>query len=759
MGIRFAAARCVSALSTFGLKHVFRRPAANFPGKIALYVDPSLLADLRGKLARGSIMVVGTNGKTTVTNLLADVLERSGARVVCNRTGANLDSGVSTALLHAKQADWGVFESDELWLAKMTPQLRPTYVLLLNLFRDQLDRCGEIDRIQDSIVGALAASPETVLVYNADDPLCATIAHRAAEAPGREKTRSIAFGVAESMGLAQNTVADAAMCQLCSSMFDYDFRQYGQLGSWHCPTCGFSRPALDYAARDVALDAAGLAFDIARPEPAAGDPSVPWPVHASFNGAYMVYNLLAVGVAADLLACPQDALHRAIDEFDPKNGRLQEYSLAGRRVLLNLAKNPTGFNQNLKIIERDTAPKAVAFFINDKEADGHDISWLWDIDFEELSHQRGCAVFAGGIRARDMQVRLKYAGIEADVVESPEDFLSRVAALPREMSAYAIANYTALPAVKAALDAAEGSNGGAAAGEQVARGGELASTGVPASASDEGESLETPKASEGEDASRVDAGDKARPVVIAHMFPDLLNLYGDGGNVRILSERLKRRGIPVCVKRVEYGESIDLNDVDLVFLGGGPDREQKLASGELLRMKEGLRAFVEGDGALLAICGGYQILGKTWLLGDEEVPGLGIVDIETKRPGTSADRLIDNIALSSPLAAHPVVGYENHAGRTYLGSGLSPFGKVVSSTGHGNNDNDGADGVLYKKLVGTYLHGPLLSKNPEVADWLLRAACGRWAARTGCDAPELAALDDAPELAANDEMARRLGAK
>ena len=753
MGIRFAAARCVSALSTFGLKHVFRRPAANFPGKIALYVDPRLLADLRGKLALGSIMVVGTNGKTTVTNLLADVLERSGMRVVCNRTGANLDSGVSTALLHAKPADWGVFESDELWLAKMTPQLRPTYVLLLNLFRDQLDRCGEIDRIQDSIVGALAASPETVLVYNADDPLCATIAHRAAETPGREKTRSIAFGVAESMGLAQNTVADAAMCQLCSSMFDYDFRQYGQLGAWHCPTCGFKRPVLDYAARNVELDAAGLSFDIARPEPAAGDPSVPWPVHASFNGAYMVYNLLAVGVAADLVACQKDALQRAIDEFDPKNGRLQEYSLAGRRVLLNLAKNPTGFNQNLKIIERDTAPKAVAFFINDKEADGHDISWLWDIDFEELSRQRGCVVFAGGIRARDMQVRLKYAGIEAEVVESPEGFLSRVAALPREMSAYAIANYTALPAVKAALDAAESAGGELAVAEVASCEGGLASAGLPADGSREGS---TPAPLEGQG----DAGeaDGASPVVIAHMFPDLLNLYGDGGNVRILRERLARRGIPVRVKRVEYGESIDLGDVDLVFLGGGPDREQKLASGELLRMKEGLRAFVEEGGALLAICGGYQILGKTWLLGDEEVPGLGIVDIETKRPGTSADRLIDNIALSSPLAAHPVVGYENHAGRTYLGSGLSPFGKVVSSTGHGNNDGDDADGVLYKNLVGTYLHGPLLSKHTEVADWLLRAACDRWSARTGCDAPELGSLDDAPELAANDEMARRLGA-
>ena len=145
MSIRFAAAQAVSSISTWGLKHVFRRPAANFPGKIALYVDPRLLANLRGKLTRGSIMVVGTNGKTTVTNLLADVLEGSGVRVVCNRTGANLDSGVSTALLHAKEADWGVFESDELWLKKMTPQLKPTYVLLLNLFRDQLDRCGEID--------------------------------------------------------------------------------------------------------------------------------------------------------------------------------------------------------------------------------------------------------------------------------------------------------------------------------------------------------------------------------------------------------------------------------------------------------------------------------------------------------------------------------------------------------------------------------------------------------------------------------------
>ena len=759
MSIRFAAAQAVSSISTWGLKHVFRRPAANFPGKIALYVDPRLLANLRGKLTRGSIMVVGTNGKTTVTNLLADVLEGSGVRVVCNRTGANLDSGVSTALLHAREADWGVFESDELWLKKMTPQLKPTYVLLLNLFRDQLDRCGEIDRIQDSIVEALAASPETILVFNADDPLCATIAKRASELPGRERTRQIAFGVSESMGLAQNTVSDATMCQLCSSMFEYDFRQYGQLGAWHCPTCGFSRPSLDFAAQNVELGERELSFDIARPQPNAGESAPARPIRAAFSGAYMVYNLLAVGVAADLVGCGNDAIQAAIESFDPKNGRLQRYSVEGRSILLNLAKNPTGFNQNLKIIEKDASPKAVAFFINDKEADGRDISWLWDIDFEELSRQEGCVVFAGGIRGNDMQVRLKYAGIPSKVVKNTQEFLDELAKLPHEMNAYAIANYTALPSVKSALDAAESEADDPTNCEAGDPARETPCSNSPRFAAElRAEPLAQGRS--GVDGAESPAQAQERtPIVIAHMFPDLLNLYGDGGNVRILSERLVWRGIPVQVKRVEHGESVDLGDVDLVFLGGGPDREQKLASAELMRMKDELAAYVKEDGPVLAICGGYQILGKTWLLGDEEVPGLDIVGIETRRPGTSADRLIDNIVLSSPLATHPVVGYENHAGRTYLAEGVKPFGAVVSSVGHGNNDADKADGALYLNVLGTYLHGPLLSKNPEIADWLLAAACERHARRTGESTPALARLDDAEELAANAFMADKAGAK
>ena len=722
MGLQFAAARAVSAVSTWGLKHVFHRPAANFPGKIALYADPRVIADLAPRLQKGSVCVVGTNGKTTVTNLLADALETAGQRVVCNRTGANLDSGVATALLHAREADWGVFECDELWLAKILPHLQANYVVLLNLFRDQLDRVGEIDRIQESIAGALATSPKTTLVFNADDPLCAAIAERVGNP-------TVAFGVYEDLHLPQNTVADAQMCQRCSAMLEYAYRQYGQLGSYCCPACGFARPSLDCAARDVHLGADGLSF-------AAHGPRGDAEIEAPFSGAYMVYNLLATWAAADLVSVPAEALQRAIDAFDPRNGRLQEFAVAGRRTLLNLAKNPTGFNQNIKIILQDEGPKAVAFFVNDKEGDGRDVSWLWDIDFEELAGQSGLRVFAGGIRKNDVQVRLKYAGLDAALVDDAAGMFAQLDGLPADARAYVIANYTALPPVHAELGRL--ADGGQAAGAPLSPkpSGGLSGTGGAQAAEDD-----------------------AAPLVIAHLFPDLLNLYGDGGNVKVLERRARERGIPVEVRRVNHGEHVDLAGVDLVFLGGGPDREQRLASEDLMRMRDDLHAYVEDDGVLLAICGGFQILGHEWLLGEEVVKGLGLVDMTTERaPGGSGNRLIGNIALRSPLADQAVVGYENHAGRTHLGTGVEAFGDVASSTGHGNNDSDKRDGVRYKNVVGTYLHGPLLPKNPQVADALLIRALERRARRAGVPAPELAPLDDAVENAANEYVRNRLNA-
>lgn len=737
MGLRFTLAKTAGAVSTWGLRHVAHRPAANLPGKIALAIDPALLGELAGKCTEGSVITVGTNGKTSTNNLLADVFEAAGRTIICNRTGANLAAGISSALLQQPAAQWGVFECDELWLAHVLPRLRSNYVLLLNLFRDQLDRCGEIDRIQTSIASALAASPDTVLIYNADDPLCARIADAV-------DNRSIPFGLSESMNLAQNTVADAQMCQKCDGMIQYRYRQYGQLGDYFCEQCDFARPKLAYAGRDIALGAGGVAMEICGPK-ACERVRTPQPT------PYAAYNLVAAYALCRETGVPTADFQRAVDAFNPRNGRLQRYRLGGRDVLLNLAKNPTGFNQNLKIVEADEGPKMVAFFINDQVADGRDISWIWDIDFEELAAQENLVVFAGGSRAHDLAVRLKYAGLDAPVIESIDDAFTRLGALtaagamPADAAVYAIANYTALPPVHDALDAMEAAEGVRSA----------ASGGAPSSnATVPATSLAAP--AEEAACTAADPASAEPPVVIAHMLPDLLNLYGDGGNVRILEQRLRWRDIPVEVRRVGHGETVDLSEVDLVFMGGGPDREQKLASEQLLAMRDDLAAYVEADGPLLAICGGYQILGRQWLWGDELVPGLGIIDMETRRPGTSADRLIDNMVLESPLAAHPVVGYENHAGRTYLGPGVEGFGRVVSPCGHGNNDDDRVEGARYKNVVGTYSHGPALSKNPEVADWVIARALERRAARTGSAAPALAPLDDTVELAANEVMVKRL---
>lgn len=718
MGIRFDIARLAGAGSTWALKNVFGRPAGNFPGKIGLYADPMLIADLRERLGEGSIVIVGTNGKTTVSNLLADTLEADGKTVVCNRTGANLDSGIATALLRTKSADWGVLECDELWLAHVLPQLLPDYVVLLNLFRDQLDRSGEIDHVQASITQALQSSPQTTLIYNADDPLCQAVADAVENA-------CIPFGIEQNLELEQNTVADASMCQQCDSILEYEWRQYGQLGSYRCPSCGFHRMRPAFAANDLISSAEGISLVVQHEDEQTR-------ITTPFTGIYMAYNVLAVCTAAACAGTPIARVNDALLTFDPHNGRLQHYQIDGRNVLLNLAKNPTGFNQNLRIIMEEPGPKAVAFFINDKEADGHDVSWLWDIDFQELAQEDDLVAFAGGIRSHDMQVRLKYAGIDAQLVDDAVDFLAKAQAVSPNASFFLIANYTALPHVKEQLD-------------------KLSHLPEPAPASFTEAHTEADAVLDGQVKAQ------NTKLTIVHMYPELLNLYGDGGNVIVLEKRARARGIEVDVVRVEHGQKADLTTADIVFLGGGPDREQHLASIDLLAQTEDFRRYVEDDGVLLAICGGYQMLGREWLLGDEKVPGLGLANIVTKRAeGGSHNRLVGNIALNSPLASLPVIGYENHAGRTFLGDDCQAFGAVIGHHGKGNNDRDAADGVRFRNIVGTYLHGPLLAKNPEIADWLIERALERKAKKAGFPAQTLAPLDDSIERAANHFMCTML---
>ncbi|MFU9974703.1 type 1 glutamine amidotransferase [Fannyhessea vaginae] len=233
---------------------------------------------------------------------------------------------------------------------------------------------------------------------------------------------------------------------------------------------------------------------------------------------------------------------------------------------------------------------------------------------------------------------------------------------------------------------------------------------------------------------------------IVHMYPELLNLYGDSGNMLVLAHRLKQRQIPFEIVEVHVGDSISLSSADIVFIGGGSDREQKIVCSALQTFRDELASYVEDGGVLAAVCGGYQLLGHYYLLDDEKIKGLSLVDLYTDR-GTP--RLIGNIAIKSSICPHPIVGYENHGGRTHLAGDITPLGVV--EYGHGNDGETGYEGCLYKHVLGTYIHGPLFPKNPGVADFLLRTACVR---RGICQ--ELEPLDDTIELQANDFMYQRL---
>ena len=208
---------------------------------------------------------------------------------------------------------------------------------------------------------------------------------------------------------------------------------------------------------------------------------------------------------------------------------------------------------------------------------------------------------------------------------------------------------------------------------------------------------------------------------IVHLYPDLLNLYGDRGNIACMEKRLKWRGIKANVYTcTNKDHSIDLKTADIIFVGGGSDRDQEIVCSLLLKKKEEIKEYVENGGVLVAVCGGYQLLGKYYKTATTKIEGLDILDIYTDSGET---RLISNVVLKCDKFEQPIVGFENHAGRTYLGSGMQPLGKVLY--GNGNTGESGYEGVLYKNVVATYLHGPLLPKNPQLCDYILTCALKR----------------------------------
>jgi lipid II isoglutaminyl synthase (glutamine-hydrolysing) len=424
------------------------------PGLVGERVDPRLIGKLAARLAEGAVVVAGTNGKTTTARMLTAILAASGKRVLNNGAGSNLSRGIAASfardasVLGGPAATIAVIETDEAAFPGIVAALRPRLIVLNNLFRDQLDRYGELNSIATKWGAALASlATGATLVYDADDPTLCALADMAM--PG---TTLVPFGLgAHDYTLPELAhAADAALCRRCGTALAYHTLSVGHLGDWYCPMGDNARPPLAYTAEQIHLsgvDGASLVVRDTRGEAFAVDVQLP--------GLYNIYNVLGASAAARSLGVPAETIRATLRDFVAPFGRIERVDVRGRRLTLALVKNPTGANEVLRLF-RSASPAPLLICINDLIADGRDVSWLWDTDFEALADYPA-PITVSGIRALDMALRLKYAGVpdnQITVIPNIGDALIAVAEQAEPgADAYVLPTYTAMLAAREALHA------------------------------------------------------------------------------------------------------------------------------------------------------------------------------------------------------------------------------------------------------------------------------------------------------------------
>jgi UDP-N-acetylmuramyl tripeptide synthase len=421
------------------------------PGLVAERIDPDVIRGLAAELGQGSIIVTGTNGKTTTARMLQSVAKAGGLMAVANRAGSNMMRGIAAALVDA--ADWsgdiafpekrlGIFEVDEATLPHVANAVNPRVVLFTNLFRDQLDRYGEVEAVAAVWRAAVADLPSDVtIVLNADDP---SVASLAGIAPGRV----ITFGVIDaSLGVSTlEHAADARWCSVCGGELTYSTVMYGHLGHWRCPQCGNARPDPEVACGRVESEANEMRVTLTLPD-ATLQTTLP------LTGLYNAYNALAAAAVAVALGLEPHVIEQGLRSSTAGFGRQERMRVAGRDVEIMLAKNPAGLNQVLRTITANGGGANIVLFLNDDIADGRDVSWIWDVDFELLDGKTRSITASGG-RAWDMALRLKYAGLydtagDAHVEAEPALALKQaLQATPEGGMLYVIPTYTAMLQVR-----------------------------------------------------------------------------------------------------------------------------------------------------------------------------------------------------------------------------------------------------------------------------------------------------------------------
>jgi len=417
-------------------------------GLVGLWLHPGLIRDLAALLGQGSVVITGTNGKTTTSLLISETARAAGLSPLANASGSNLARGIASTLAMAADADGGldeaerrlgVFEVDEATLTRALPDLQPRVAVFTNLFRDQLDRYGEVEAVASRWRDVIAnAPPELRLVLNSDDPVVASL--------GDGRNCVTYFGI-EDRKLhhgAPEHASDALFCR-CGARLDYAVAFYGHIGHWSCPSCGRERPKPGVAARLVKLgDGHSARFQLE----SHGEKST---LQLAIGGLYNVYNALAAAAAAEALSLPRSALEAALTSTGAAFGRQETFEVDNRRVEVYLGKNPAGLNQVLATLLLDAGRSTALIILNDGIADGRDISWVWDADFE-VAAGRLRRVVVSGTRAAEMALRLKYAEWDESSLEVVPDIAEALdkalAATPQGGCLTVMPTYTAMLSVR-----------------------------------------------------------------------------------------------------------------------------------------------------------------------------------------------------------------------------------------------------------------------------------------------------------------------
>lgn len=418
MSLRLTLALILSKI-TIKLLRLLKRGGTSLPGKVARLIYPNILEDITRDVK--IIMVTGTNGKTTTARIIAQILKESGIDFITNKSGANLHGGIISTFVEASDLKGHVvikralIEIDEAAFRTITEYVKPEILIVTNFFRDQLDRYGELNSTLKGVREGIEKTPDTLLILNADDSLCASLGKNIANQVTYFGINEHAYTNPEETGY-----SDAMFCIFCKSKYFYKNRIFGHLGSFECQNCGYIRPETSIECTNInEINNTNSEIDYY-------DKSQNCTFHVTIGlpGMYNIYNSVAAIACGSLLQLPSANITKAVKSFECGFGRMESINHDGKTLKLILVKNPTGFNQVINYILTEEKESQIAFVINDNLADGTDISWLWDVDFEKFCSMQDniSSFYTSGIRAEDMAVRLKYAGIYTSKIETIKDY-------------------------------------------------------------------------------------------------------------------------------------------------------------------------------------------------------------------------------------------------------------------------------------------------------------------------------------------------